>query len=61
MNIGYAVVPIGSTAPDTRLEIAAPWGPATAIVSALPFIKRRQPPPALYDTSKRRASLMSQE
>lgn len=41
MNIGYAMVPIGCTALDTRLEIAAPWGPATAIVSALPFIKRR--------------------
>jgi hypothetical protein len=41
MNIGYAMVPIGSTAPDTRLDIEAPWGRASAIVSAMPFIKRR--------------------
>jgi len=41
MNIGYAMVPIGSTAPDTRLDIEAPWGRAGAIVSATPFIKRR--------------------
>lgn len=41
MNIGYAMVPIGSAALDTRLDIAAPWGPVTGIVSALPFIKRR--------------------
>jgi glycine cleavage system aminomethyltransferase T len=41
MNIGYAMVPIGHAALDTRLDIQAPWGPATAIVSALPFLKRR--------------------
>ena len=41
MNIGYTMVPIGSTAPDTRLDIEAPWGRASAIVSAMPFIKRR--------------------
>ena len=41
MIIGYAMVPIGKTAPDTKLEIAAPWGRATAIVSTLPFIKRQ--------------------
>jgi glycine cleavage system aminomethyltransferase T len=41
MNIGYAMVPVGKTAPDTKLEIAAPWGRATAIVSTLPFIKRQ--------------------
>lgn len=41
MNIGYAMVPIGSTAADTQLDIEAPWGRASAIVSAMPFIKRR--------------------
>jgi hypothetical protein len=41
MNIGYAMVPITSTTLDTRLEIEAPWGRAIAIVSAMPFIKRR--------------------
>lgn len=41
MNIGYAMVPIGSTAPDTQLEIEAPWGRTSAIVSVIPFIKRR--------------------
>jgi glycine cleavage system aminomethyltransferase T len=41
MNIGYAMVPIGSAAPDTRLDIEAPWGRASAIVNAMPFIKRR--------------------
>jgi len=40
-NIGYAMVPIGNAALDSRLDIAAPWGPVTGIVSALPFIKRR--------------------
>ena len=41
MNIGYAMVPIGNTALNARLDIEAPWGPAHAIVSAVPFIKRR--------------------
>jgi len=41
MNIGYAMVPIGDTTLGTQLEIAAPWGPATAVVTAMPFIKRR--------------------
>jgi glycine cleavage system aminomethyltransferase T len=41
MNIGYAMVPIGRSAPDSRLDIETPWGPATAIVTAMPFIKRQ--------------------
>jgi hypothetical protein len=41
MNIGYAIVPIGNAALDTRLDIAIPWGPVIGIVRALPFIKRR--------------------
>lgn len=41
MNIGYAMVPIGQAAQDTRLDIAAPCGSPTAIVSAMPFIKRQ--------------------
>jgi hypothetical protein len=35
------MVPIGHAALDTRLDIQAPWGPATAIVSPMPFLKRR--------------------
>ena len=33
--------PIGHAAQDTRLAIEAPWGPAAALVSAVPFIKRQ--------------------
>jgi hypothetical protein len=33
--------PFGHAAQDTRLDIAAPWGRATAIASAMPFIKRQ--------------------
>lgn len=40
-NIGYALVPIGDSAPGTYLNLAAPWGPATAVVTEKPFIKRR--------------------
>jgi glycine cleavage system aminomethyltransferase T len=42
MNIGYAMVPIGDTAPGATLEVAAPWGTATAVVTEKPFIKPRK-------------------
>ena len=41
MNIGYAMVPVGDSAPGTHLNLTAPWGSATAVVTERPFIKRR--------------------
>jgi aminomethyltransferase len=41
MNIGYAMVPISDSALSTHLNLSAPWGPATAVVTEKPFIKRR--------------------
>jgi aminomethyltransferase len=40
-TIGYAMVPISHSVPDTRLDIETPWGPVTAVVSPMPFIKRQ--------------------
>lgn len=39
--IGYAMVPIGLTFPETRLQLAADWALATAAVVPLPFIRSR--------------------
>ena len=39
MNIGYAMVGIDHAALGTRLEVAAPWGAAPAVVTEKPFIK----------------------
>jgi glycine cleavage system aminomethyltransferase T len=41
MNIGYAMVPLGDSELGTPLNVSAPWGPAAAIVTEKPFIKRR--------------------
>ena len=38
-NIGYAMVPVGQSAPGTKLAVAAPWGEAEAIVAEKPFVK----------------------
>src|SRR5215467_15699612 len=39
MNIGYAIVRIADSALGTRLNVAAPFGPLTAVVTEIPFIK----------------------
>jgi aminomethyltransferase len=41
MNIGYAMVRIGDAALGTQLRVEAPFGPVTAVVSEMPFIKRQ--------------------
>jgi glycine cleavage system aminomethyltransferase T len=37
-NIGYAWVPIGSASEGTTLQVETPEGPATAIVTPMPFV-----------------------
>jgi aminomethyltransferase len=39
MNIGYAMVGIDYAGLGTTLDVAAPWGAATAVVTEKPFIK----------------------
>jgi glycine cleavage system aminomethyltransferase T len=41
MTIGYAMVPTGDSTLGTRLNVATPFGPLTAIVTEIPFIRRR--------------------
>jgi aminomethyltransferase len=38
-TIGYAMVASAHSALGTRLDVQAPWGPATAVVAEKPFIK----------------------